>query len=304
MNTPREGSSLYYSLLWTEASSRQRFLDRLALIHTLNTSLDDTSEAQVVQQKIHWWHDELQRMIDGEARHPACRAVQQELRGNTTARDHALSLLSSTASRRLSNQALESDTDQQIEIDFSARLALLAHSLSQENHDLRLPAHSRSLARGLGWHEQLARLPHLLHRGLPVFSDESYRQAGLRVTDLVSRIRVAGHATGQSAPTAESEPTTEVKVERCDEQQGATDQAIARLLAETTARSLQDLQQAIRDNRVRGHFRRAPLMPLWRWIVLRERQLQLWQRQPPNLLRERRSLTPLNKLFHAWRNRR
>ena len=60
MLTLEAGSSLYYSLLWTDDAVKERFVQRLNLIQSLNSTLDDVQDPEVAQKKIHWWHEELE----------------------------------------------------------------------------------------------------------------------------------------------------------------------------------------------------------------------------------------------------
>ncbi len=41
MLTIRDGSTLYYSLLWTAPAARQRFVERLELVQALSSTLEE-----------------------------------------------------------------------------------------------------------------------------------------------------------------------------------------------------------------------------------------------------------------------
>ena len=75
----REGSSLYYSLLWTDDAVRERLLARLSLVHTLLTTLEEVQEPEVAERKVHWWHEELERLGRGLAP-PSAHARLRRLR--------------------------------------------------------------------------------------------------------------------------------------------------------------------------------------------------------------------------------
>ncbi|NND92829.1 MAG: squalene/phytoene synthase family protein [Granulosicoccus sp.] len=350
MITIPEGSSLYYSLLWTDPVARQRFIARLHLVQTLSRTLDDVQEPQVAQSKIHWWHEELQRMVEGTARHPAVQACQDSLAeqrvspaattssagpgppGNTHQAMHAcLQILTAASTERFTPASTIAELDRLVELDYSARLALLAHSLSDEPQELDLAAHSRTLARGLGRHERLSRLPRMLHRGLPVFSEESYRQYGVKPADLAQQVRVAGwqpiiDAASSSTPEDSSPDSSNQDSSSQDTGQAPRSRSSSTghrirhgsrervgengdnpgqrlLLSAAIAEAHAELQNALGDAAVREHYRQGALLPLWRLAVLRERQLALWQRSQPDLLRERSTETPLVKLYRAWRHR-
>ena len=303
----KEGSSLYYSLLWTPADAKDRFQHRLALISALATTLDDVYEPQVAEKKIHWWHEELQRLHDGNARHPALQANQKHLKANAQAQAACLEIVSVAASQRFSTAETIDTADADLVRSFRARLALLSHALSGgdssgSDEALDLATHPDSAALALALHEQLTRLPNLIHRGLPVFSDELYKQFDVRPNDLAEHIRVASagqsdsesksSAPGDSAPTLKSIPIVSEKPGR------------AKLISHAIERSHSTISGALNDDEVIRRYRQPALIPLWRLLVLRKHQLALWQKREPDLLRERLTLTPLVKLFRAWQNKK
>lgn len=302
----REGSSLYYSLLWTQPAMRQRFMERLYLIQSLSTTLEEVQEPQVAEHKIHWWHEELQRLIDGTARHPATQAAQTSLAGNQVAMDTCLQILTAASTARFTPPANDADANSLMEQSYSARLALLAHALTEDDTELNPQHHSPALARSLGKHEQLSRLPLLLHRGQAVFSDEMYQRFNIRPTDLASHIRTRKEPDLQDEVHGnEPQGDSPARSSTLDAIAVVVDNpARQALLNAAIADAHQEISQALKDPASRQHYRRPRMMPLWRLSILRERQLALWQRNPPDLLRERSTLTPVHKLFWAWRHRR
>lgn len=311
MITVHEGSSLHYSLLWTDADARARFIARLSLVQALGTTLDDVQEPQVAERKIHWWHEELQRMVNGEARHPATIACQQSL--STQARiqtdtagvaipDTAnevltvcLSILSSVSTSRFTPPTTDQEADTQLTQNQTAQIALLAHALSNDINDLAVESHPAIAALAMAKYEQLTRLPYLIHRGHPVFSDETYQRYGIRPTDLASQVRVAQDAPADEVPKPGSLEGIPVKVDTPGRQ---------KLLTSAIDTAGMALQTAVNDQHIAKRYRQTPLLPLWRLLVLREKQVTAWQKQQPDLMRERTSLTPLSKFFTAWRHRR
>ena len=296
----REGSSLYYSLLWTETSAKRRFGERLALLKAMATTLDDVQEPQVAEKKIHWWHEELQRLTDGVARHPATRQNQKALAGLASAQSACLEIVSVASTQRFTPPATTADRDEALTRSFLARLALLSHALSDDENDLDPASHSASAALAFAQHDQLARLPMLIHRGLPVFSDELYKAFNVRPVDLAEHIRVAPGAENADASLTSQAPTPALKsipivTEKSGRQQ---------LIAHAIKRNHTVFVQAMNDPHTSQRYRKPPLLPLWRLLVLRKSQLDLWTGQPPDLLRERTALTPLAKFWYAWRNKR
>ena len=334
------GSSLYYSLLWTDAAAKERYLQRLTLIQALNSTLDDVQDPQVAQQKIHWWHEELERMLNGEARHPATQACQSSFVSNSTNVGSnadtnpimfaCLAVLSSVSDVRFTPPATMKDRDEQLIKNFTARLALLSHALSEDINDLALTSHPALAAEGLAKHEQLIRLPALLHRGHAVFSDDTYKSHKVTPSDLATDVRVAkveeSNNDSLSSPSLAGEPlhglsstdmpgtgmpatgmpatTSEIAkpgivIPIVEDKPGK--QSLLKAAIEDTHATL--LKATIHPD-VSKRYRQEALLPLWRLLILRRKQLALWENKQPNLLREHMQLTPISKLFHAWRNRR
>ena len=301
---PREGSSLYYSLLWTEASVRERFLTRLALVRTLLATLEEVQERAVAERKVHWWHEELERLRLGAPRHPRTLACAASLGGVDGGEGACLELLAVAADTRYSPAASEAELRARLERGGQAALALLAHALSGEAPDLDGSADVRhpTLAHGLGLHATLAALPRLLHRGQAVFSDERYARHSLAPADLARHVRrqedAAAREPSAAPATAPGAALGAIPV--------VVDTSAARraLIAETVDEADETLRAALADAAYRRVYRRAELAPIARLAVLRARQLALWRDTRPDLLRERTTHTPLRKLYVAWRHRR
>lgn len=296
----KEGSSLYYSLLWIDDLARERFVNRFTLIEALASTLDDVQEPQVAEKKIHWWHEELQRLHEGQARHPAAKACQEEMKGVASAQAACLEILSVASSQRFSPATTIDDHELATLQSFTARLALLAHALSDNQADLTTSTHTAEAALAFGHYDQLSRLPSLVHRGLPVFSDELYRQFKVQPNDMAARIRVAAAETDLDTNSLKGIP---VVAERVAE--NATEKPSVQPLLDhaiDTAKAAFDI--AVQHEATGKRYRETELRPLWRLLVLRQQQLKLWQKKRPDLLRERLTLTPLVKLYYCWRNKR
>lgn len=281
---PREGSSLYYSLLWTTPERRLRLLNRLAMIDAIATTLHDVQEPAVAERKIHWWHEELDRLARGEARHPALQACQQSLADKSSLVQLALDILSVAASNRFTPADTDKEASQRLQLDYAARLILMAHAL---NDDDALFAHDRTcitpLALAAGRYDRLARLPFSLASGYPVFSAARYQRHGLTPADL---------SEGISRIIDAAEPDTGKAQQRQALLQEAVTEAHATFL---TAR---------RDTACRNLLSGSTMQPMSTLTNLRERKLKLWKKRAPDLLRGNVTLTPVHKLALAWWYRR
>lgn len=292
VSQPREGSSLYYSLLWVAPEARERFISRLSLIDALATTLEDVQEPTVAQQKIHWWHEELDRAIAGNARHPIVQACQTSFIGNNAVRDACLPILSVASTLRFTPCATDKEASSLVVKGFQARLALLGHALTLQDAELEIDSHPQLAALGFGLHDQLNRLPKLIHRGLSVFSHETYDKFNIRPDDLARHIRVAAEDGKLPTGSLGGVPVVVEVPQR------------AKLIQSAIAQVRLTLQQATSSETIRQRYRQADVIPLWRLLILKHHQAKMWEKQQPDLLRERMTLTPLKKLYRAWQHRR
>lgn len=91
------GSSLHYALLFAQ---RQRRADLLAL-HAWRSevleTVDECSDADVARVKLSFWHEELERIFAGQARHPAGQALQPAVNRHGLPREELDELLAAAA---------------------------------------------------------------------------------------------------------------------------------------------------------------------------------------------------------------
>ncbi len=267
---PHEGSSLYYSLWGVADPGRTRTLARLALGQALMDALLDVATPEVAHKKLHWWHEELERLHQGQARHPNTKACR-DLAGDDKARDAALDVLGAAADERYTPAATMKELDERLARGYGGLLALCEASLAgtsvTETRDALSP-----LAVGLGHHHRLTHLPRLLAAGQPVFPNELYERHGTEPASLIST----------SSDTI-----------------AAADQA---LLADAIAHATTHLEAGISNADAQWPNRsdKRAIVVLAR---LRLRQLESWAKRRTALHREGHSLPPILKLWIAWRTR-
>jgi 15-cis-phytoene synthase len=69
------GTSLHYSLLFTAPAQRRAVIAVYAFMHEVGEIVDEIQDPGVAQTKLAWWHEELARLYSGQARHPATKAL-------------------------------------------------------------------------------------------------------------------------------------------------------------------------------------------------------------------------------------
>ncbi len=75
----KSGSSFYYSFLFLPAAQRRSITALYAFCREVDDVVDECSDTDVARRKLDWWREELQRCFAGEPRHPVTKALQQPL---------------------------------------------------------------------------------------------------------------------------------------------------------------------------------------------------------------------------------
>ncbi len=270
---PRPGSSLYYAALYADDATRDRCLRTLNLIAIIANSLLDVQDPAVAQQKIHWWHEELDRLDTQSATHPSLIACQS-IHNSQSLKKHCLAVLSAAANERMAPASTEADLSAEVFSDYYARGALLLDGLigeasTAEVMEQLLP----DLAIAFSYSGRLRQLRRLLHRGIAVFSDECYQQFDLEPTTLIQYV-------------ASSDPRNE-----------KIDQLIANRV-DLAAAAYVKAETALTIDMVKKQPKLLPLLTLTR---MRQQQIKLWQKQRPDLLKESLTPTPVRKFWLTWR---
>ncbi|MGO4328464.1 presqualene diphosphate synthase HpnD [Cupriavidus sp. 2TAF22] len=76
------GSSLYYSLLFLPPARRQAMTALFAWCKELSLVVDDTHDESVAHQQLAWWRNELGQMFRGAPTHPVTKALQPHLQAS------------------------------------------------------------------------------------------------------------------------------------------------------------------------------------------------------------------------------
>jgi phytoene synthase len=74
--TARSGSSFYYSFLFLPQHQRRAITALYAFCREVDDVVDECHDLQVAATKLAWWRQELARLDDGQAQHPVTQALQ------------------------------------------------------------------------------------------------------------------------------------------------------------------------------------------------------------------------------------
>lgn len=265
----RDGSSLYYALLYTTEDQRRAIIQLLTLCKTLANTLLDVHEASVAEQKIHWWHEEITRLYNAKPRHPVTRGAQSFIQQHQIDQAGLLAILEANNSEKFINAATAQEFNERLLKDYGSRLRICLKvadvSGGATNEDDRW---IKPLALGLGRIDRLARMRELHHRGYPALPDSAYSNASLDPTHLLS----PDH-----------------------------DDARNSLLQTQIALAKGECESAMAEPVLKEGQARLPFQILAR---LRAAQMSKWQAHKFEPVDAYMALTPLSKAWHAWRTKR
>jgi phytoene synthase len=75
----QSGSSFYYSFLFLPQERRRAITALYAYCREVDDAVDETSDENVARSKLAWWRKELAAMLAGHPTHPVTRALQPHL---------------------------------------------------------------------------------------------------------------------------------------------------------------------------------------------------------------------------------
>lgn len=73
--TLESGSSFYYAFHFLEPDRRRAIIALYAFCREVDDIVDECREPDIARTKLHWWREELQALFQGEARHPISQAL-------------------------------------------------------------------------------------------------------------------------------------------------------------------------------------------------------------------------------------
>jgi len=258
------GSSFYYSFLFLPADQRRAITALYAFCREVDDAVDDATDTSVARTKLMWWREELDRLFQGRPQHPVTRALQEPVRQFQLAREHFEAVL----------DGMQMDLDYNRYPDFATlevychRVAGVVGLLSADIFGYRQPQ-TREYARNLGIALQLTNIVR------DVGEDVRRNRIYLPLEDM----RRHGVDTDQIIRLEETPAFGALLQEQVDRARGFYRKALALLPAED--------RKAQRAGLVMGN--------------IYARLLEEVSREGTATLRRRVSLTPLRKLWIAWR---
>lgn len=75
----RSGSSFYYAFRFLEPDRRRAITALYAFCREVDDVVDEVGEESVARTKLQWWREEIERLFNDQPRHPITRALQPHI---------------------------------------------------------------------------------------------------------------------------------------------------------------------------------------------------------------------------------
>jgi len=106
--TAQSGSSFYYSFLFLPPERRRAITALYAFCREVDDTVDETTDQSVARIKLAWWRNEVTQMFTGTPTHPVMLALQPHLAVYDLKREHLLAII----------DGMEMDLDQSRYLDY------------------------------------------------------------------------------------------------------------------------------------------------------------------------------------------
>ena len=106
--TAQSGSSFYYSFLFLPPERRRAITALYAFCREVDDTVDETSDQSVARIKLAWWRNEVTQMFTGSPTHPVMLALQPHLAVYDLKQEHLLAII----------DGMEMDLDQSRYLDY------------------------------------------------------------------------------------------------------------------------------------------------------------------------------------------
>jgi len=91
--TARSGSSFYYSFLFLPEERRRAIIALYAFCREVDDVVDEYADVGVARTKLAWWRDEVARLYDGAPQHPVSRALAPAVERFGLQQEHFLEIV-------------------------------------------------------------------------------------------------------------------------------------------------------------------------------------------------------------------
>lgn len=89
----KSGSSFYYSFMFLPREQRSAITALYAFCREVDDVVDETSDEQIARTKLNWWRDEIGRLFNEQAQHPVTRALSVSIKNFNLPAEHFLEII-------------------------------------------------------------------------------------------------------------------------------------------------------------------------------------------------------------------
>ena len=260
----RSGSSFYYAFRFLAPPRRRAVTALYAFCREVDDVVDNYSESAVAQAKLDWWRTEVERLYAGQPQHPVTRALAPSVQGYDMAREHFMEIL----------DGMEMD---------------LAHQGYENYSQLRLYCYRVAGVVGL----LSAQIFGYEHHATTRYASEL--GIALQLINILRDVREDAHRGRVYLP---AEALERHRVQPQDLTVATTSSALVGLLLEHAGLARQSYTGALARLPEADRFRQTP------GLIMGQIYLTLLEEMEADGLRvleHRVQLTPLRKLWIAWR---
>ena len=87
------GSSFYYSFLFLPTEQRQAIIALYAFCREVDDVVDECTDEQIARTKLEWWRKEIHQLYEGEPNHPVCKALQPAIERYSLPVEHFIEII-------------------------------------------------------------------------------------------------------------------------------------------------------------------------------------------------------------------
>ena len=260
----RSGSSFYYSFLFLPPERRRAITALYAYCREVDDTVDEATDPQVARARLDWWRGEIERLFAGDPQHPVTRAMAPHLAPCAIDRASLVAII----------DGMQMDLEQDRYADFEG-LRLYCHRVAGVVGVLAAGIFGARSAGTLAYAEQLGLAFQLTNIVRDVGEDARKGRIYLPLEDL-QRFGVPAHEILAARPSDRFVALMRFEAERA---RACYRQAFALL----------------------EPAERRPQRPGLMMAAIYARLLDEIERDGFRVLTHRTSLTPLRKLWLAWK---
>lgn len=89
----KSGSSFYYSFLFLPEEQKQAIIALYAFCREVDDVVDECEDPNIARIKLQWWREEIGNMFDGDPQHPVTRALKTHIETFNLPQEHFIEII-------------------------------------------------------------------------------------------------------------------------------------------------------------------------------------------------------------------